>query len=167
MVSLEVVAILLSGIGISASLVYYAQVLRNTNKSRLREVIFQRAQVYSSSYTEAFAATRTMNDWETVEEFQSKYGISASPDKWSKYMYITRVYNIAGILLKENMADADLIFKLYPPYAVINVWEQFLPITENLREHVNYPEAYESFEFLYEQAKQRYPAIIPHPRDTS
>ncbi len=32
MVSLEVAAILISGIGISASIVYYANVLRNTNK---------------------------------------------------------------------------------------------------------------------------------------
>ena len=157
--------LVLTGLGLAASIFYYSMVLRNTNKARLREVIFQRAQVYNSYYTESFAATRTMNDWETVEEFYSKYGISVNPDKWSKYMYITRVYNIAGILLKENMADADLIFKLNPPYAVINVWEQLLPITKSLREHVNYPEAYESFEFLYEQAKQRYPEIIPHPRD--
>ena len=68
-------------------------------------------------------------------------------------MYIKRIYNIAGIVLKEYMADADLIFKLYPPYAVINVWEQFESVTMSLRDLVNYPEAYESFEFLYKQAR--------------
>jgi transposase-like protein len=166
MASFEFLAIILTGLGLTASIFYYAMVLRNTNKSRLRDVIFQRAQVYSSYYTESFAATRNMTDWDTVEEFKAKYGISVNPEKWSKYMYITRVFNIAGILLKENMADADLIFKLYPPYAVINVWEQFEPVTQNLREFVNYPEAYDSFEFLYNQAKQRYPEIIHHPRES-
>ena len=58
------------------------------------------------------------------------------------------------------MADADLIFKLYPPYAVIGVWEQFAPIMLNLRKQRNYPGAYEPLEYLYQQAKQRYPNMI-------
>jgi hypothetical protein len=159
---IEYLPLILTGLGIAASVFYYSMVLRNTSKAKLREVIFQRATVYSSYYTESFAAARNMNDWNTVEEFQTKYGISANPEKWSKYMYITRVYNIAGIMLKENMADADLIFKLYPPYAVINVWEQFESVTKSLRDRVNYPEAYASFEFLYEQAKKRCPEIVSH-----
>jgi hypothetical protein len=159
--------LVLTGLGLAASIVYYASVLRNSNKARLREVIFQRAQVYSGFYTEAYAAIRNMNDWNTAEEFHAKYGISVNPDKWSKYMYITRVFNIAGILLQENMADADLIFKLYPPHAVINVWEQFELITQSLRDRVNYPEAYESFEFLYKQAKERYPEITSHRKPWS
>jgi hypothetical protein len=159
----EYLPLVITGIGLAASIFYYSMVLRNNNKARLREIVFQRTQVYSGYYTIAFAATRNMNDWNTLEEFRAKYGISVNPEKWSKYMYITRVFNIAGIMLKENMADADLIFKLYPPYAVINIWEQFEPVTQGLRERVNFPEAYESFEFLYQQAKKRYPEIIPNP----
>ena len=78
MASFEFLAIILTGLGLTASIFYYAMVLRNTNKSRLRDVIFQRAQVYSSYYTESFAATRNMTDWDTVEEFKAKYGISVN-----------------------------------------------------------------------------------------
>jgi len=152
-------SIIFAGMSIAASIVYYASVLRNTNKARLREVIFQRGQIYNSYYSEAFAQAINMDDWNTLEEFQAKYGPKANPEKWAKYVYITRIYNIAGILLRENMADADLIFKLYPPYAVIRIWDLFEPVTQNLRQTRNYPEAYESFEFLYKQAKERYPNI--------
>ena len=160
MLDLDTLSIVLTGIGIMVAIVYYAQVLRNTSKARLREVIFQRGQVYNLDYAEAFAEVINMDNWETVEEFQEKYGPSTNPVKWAKYVYITRVYNIGGILLEENMADADLIFKLYPPYSVMRIWELFKPITQDLRERRNYPDAYRSFEFLYRQAKQRYPGIV-------
>lgn len=159
MVDAQTISILFAGLSIAASIVYYTSILRNTNKARLREVIFQRGQIYNSYYSEAFAEARNMTDWDTVEEFHEKYGRISNPKKWAKYVYITRVHNIGGILLKENMADADLIFKLYPPWAVIYVWEQFEPIILNLREQVNYPQAYGSFEFLYKQAKLRFPNI--------
>ena len=77
---IEYLPLVLTGLEITVSIFYYSRVLVNTNKARLREVIFQRAQVYSGYYTESFAATRNMNDWSTVEEFQAKYGITANPE---------------------------------------------------------------------------------------
>ena len=161
MIPLEVVAIILSGIGISASILYYANILRDTSKARQREIIFQRGQVYNLEYAQSFAKVMNMRDWETPEEFDDKYGMYTNPDEWSYYMYITRAYNIGGLLLKENMVDADLVFKLYPPFSVINMWETFEPLMIHLREWTNYPDAYNSFEYLYEEAKKRYPKITP------
>jgi len=156
---IEYLPLVLTGCSITASILYYAMVLRNAEKTKQRNLILQRGQEYGVEYGIAFATASNLTDWNTVEEFQEKYGSKTNPEKWSQYLYITRTYNIAGILLKENMADVDLIFKLYPPNAVIRVWELFEPITMNLRKRRNFPEAYESFEFLYKQAKQRYPNI--------
>ena len=161
MVSLEVIALILTGLSITVSIVYYANILRDTSKARQREIIFQRGQVYNLEYSKAFAKTLNMRDWKTPEEFQNKYGVYNNPEEFAYYMYITRVYNIGGLLLKENMVDADLVFKLYPPFSVINVWETFEPLMLNLRERTNYPDAYKPFEYLYTQAKKKYPQITP------
>jgi hypothetical protein len=161
MVSLEVIALVLTGLSITASIVYYANVIQNSIKARHRELIFQRGQVYNLEYSKAFGKVYNMRDWKTPEEFNEKYGMYTNPDEWAYYMYITRAYNIGGLLLQENMVDADLVFKLYPPFSVINLWETFGPLMVNLRERTNYPDAYKSFEYLYEEAKKRYPNITP------
>jgi hypothetical protein len=46
MVSLEVIAILLSGISISASLFYYASVLQNQNKTRQTQMSMELYSAY-------------------------------------------------------------------------------------------------------------------------
>ena len=46
MVSLEVVAILLSGISISASLFYYSSVLQNANKTQKQQLKTRQAQLF-------------------------------------------------------------------------------------------------------------------------
>jgi hypothetical protein len=75
------------------------------------------------------------------------------PEAWSKFVYIMRVYNFAGILLKERVAEADLIFKLNPPMGVISVWEQFEPTVQYTRERRSNPSHMEPFEFLYKPPK--------------
>ena len=72
-----------------------------------------------------------------------------------------RYFSLGGVLFKENEADADLLFELYPPQAVIAFWEEFKPIIMWSRERRNNPHHHESFEYLYDQAKKRYPDILP------
>ena len=52
----------------------------------------------------------------------------------------------------------DLIFQLYPAHVVIRLWEQFEPIIMNLRIRTHSTHL-EPFEFLYNEAKKRYPEI--------
>jgi len=153
MVTLEFLAILLSGIGISASLVYYANVLRNANKARQRELIIQRSQTYSPEYTKTWSEVRSMSDWEDAVDWAKKYGRKANPEAYSKWMYIMRVYNLAGLHLKEG-ADPDLLFQLYPIGTIISLWNQFEPIILFQRERENYPEVHSAFEYLYREAKK-------------
>ncbi len=57
-----------------------------------------------------------MRDWKDYDEFERKYGREANIDASSKWLYIMRIYNLAGLYLKEG-ADPDLMFKLYPASA--------------------------------------------------
>jgi hypothetical protein len=151
--------LVLTGIGIIVSILYYTNVLRNANKARLRELVFQRGQTYSFEYLNSFAETMRLTDWKTGEEFYQKYGPTTNPEKWARYAHVTNLYNIAGVMLKENMAEEELIFTLYPPFAIIRLYEQFEPTFTNMREDTNYQKFYEPFEFLYKRAKQKYPDV--------
>ena len=161
MVSLEVAAILLSGIGISASLVYYANILRNANKTRQRELIIQRSQTYSLEYMRTMNDVFNQLDWEDAEEWERKYGRYTNPEENAKWTYIMRNYTLAGLLLRQG-ADPDLPFELYPYSSVIGLWETFKPVVQYLRERTNDPSIYEPFEYLYKEAKKRKPDYAPY-----
>ena len=67
--------------------------------------------------------------------------------------------NCARACAEEKEADPDLIFKLYPPNAIIPIWEQFEPLVKYTRESHGFPDHWEPFEYLYTEAKKRYPEI--------
>ena len=156
---IDSLALALSGLGLAASIIYYATVIQNQNKARQRELVFQRLSQYSLEYTKAFADIRKQTDWKTYEEWNQKYGPDINPEAWSNYLYITRIYNLAGIMLQERATDAELIFKLFDPVAFIRVWEQFSPIIQHNRMTSNHEKFYEPFEYIYNEAKRRYPNI--------
>ena len=156
-------------------IIYYLTIMRNTQKTRElalkaqeeaektrhRDLVYQRLEGYSLEYTKAFSEVASFTDWETPEEFEEKYGIHTNPEAFSKYLFIQRRFSLAGILLKENIADADLIFQLFPPTAIIRIFEQFEPAMRFAREKRNYSKMQESFEFIYNEAKTRFPEITP------
>jgi len=159
MIDLDTLSIVLTGIGIIVAIIYYTLTLRNTSKARQRELILQRFQGYSFEYMEAFVDVENFTDWEDSNDFLEKYGPEKNPEAFSKYLYTMSIYNLAGVFLKEKIADAELIFQLYQPNTIIGMWEKFEPLTLALRERRKYPEYREPFEFLYNEAKKRYPEI--------
>ena len=162
MIDLQTILSMVPAIGVIVALVYYSLTLRYTSKARQRELIFLRFQGYSVELQRAYADVTTYDDWEDVEDWDRKYGRRTNPEAFSKYLYIMSINNLAGLLLKEKEADPDLIFQLYPAASVIRIWEQFEPIVRNMREKRKYPALYEPFEFLYNEAKKRYPEIRAH-----
>jgi len=159
MVTLETVLDMVPALGVIVALIYYSLTIRNTEQARHRELILQRFQGYSLDYTKSFAYVLDYTDWEDAEDWERKY--RADPEIWSKWLYVMRIHNLAGILLKERMADANLIFQLYPPMSIINVWEQFEPVVRYTRESRKSPALFEPFEFIYNEAKKRHPEILP------
>ena len=100
-----------------------------------------------------------MIDWNTVEEWSSKYGRKANLEAYSKYVYITRIFNLAGLYLEEDV-DLDLLFELYPIGAVIHLWERFEPVIMYQRETANNLMANSSFEKIYREARKKAPDLV-------
>ena len=172
-VTLPIILQIVQTVGILVGIVYYITIMRNTQKTqeltlkaqeeaektRKKELIILRSQSYSLEYTQAYADTVRMRDWETVEEFHSKYGLNSNPDAFAKWIYIRSVYNMAGLLLKETDVDSDLIFQLYAPNSVIQMWETHESLIKDVRIRFKHPTYWEPFEFLYNEARKMYPEM--------
>jgi hypothetical protein len=153
--------------GILVAIVYYITIMRNqqrtrelslkaqeeAEKARQREMIIQRSQTYGLDWMRAWNEINKMTDWEDAEDFAEKYSGTESRAQW---MYIMRQYTLAGLHLKEG-ADPDLLFQLYPPYSIITLWERFEPVFRRQRD----PNVWGPFEYLYTEAKKRYPDVTP------
>jgi hypothetical protein len=163
MVDYQALSIIFAGLSIAASIVYYASVLSNANKASQRELIIQRSS-FGMDYSRAYIQVRSMTDWKDKNDFYEKYISDGDSEEIAQWLYLMRLYDLAGLQLKEG-ADPDLIFRLYPSNAVLNLWEQFEPVFKHQREVANDLTRWESIEYLYREAKKRYPNTIPSWRN--
>jgi len=157
MVSLEVIAILLSGISISASLFYYANVLANANKTREKELISQRLSTITPEF---YSNTSKLfkGEWSTQLEWIDH--LKEHPEDSQVSSFIMVHFNSLGVLLKNQILSHNLVFSVYAPHYIIWIWEKLCPIIRGNRELINYSELMMGFEFLYNEAKQEYPEIV-------
>jgi hypothetical protein len=153
MIDFDTLSLVLTGIGLIIVLIYYSMTLRYTSKARERELIYQKFQSVSLEYVQTFNEVRLMTDWETPEEWEEKYYRTNNVEAYSKWQYITRLYEMAGLLMKQG-ADPEIVFVLYPAGAVISLWEQYESVIHYMREKWA-PSLLDSFEYLYDVAKKK------------
>ena len=159
MVSLEVVAILLSGISISASLVYYANVLANANKTQQQALETRQAQ-FLMNILNTLRSVEFRNQWHLLErlewtdfnDFLEKYDNDVeSISAWTSIMMF---FDGIGVMVENGLIDIDMVYPLIGG-SVRMTWERFEPLILGDREYLkSYTNAWEHFEYLYNEVKQ-------------
>ena len=162
-VTFQTVFQFLQTVGILVGVFYYITIMRNSQraqqeseKARRNELVFQKFQNISLEYARTFNEVMNMKDWNDAGEWEEKYGRENNVEDYSKWNYIIRHYQLAGLLLKQG-ADPDIIFELYPDGAVINLFELYEPVVEYLKSEKAWN--FENLENLYTAAKKRRPDI--------
>jgi hypothetical protein len=133
MVSLEVIAILLSGIGISASLFYYANVLQNANKTRQAQLFMDLYRTYRDPFFRKQYQDILSQKWIDFNDFWEKYGEANNRDAWADWQTVASYFNGIGVLLKQGLIDIDMIDELLAP-TVFMAWMRMGPIAEGFKE---------------------------------
>ena len=158
MASFELLAIVLTGLGLAASVTYYAMVLRNQNKTRQAQLFMQ---VHSQWKDKAFIKGfyDMLNNWEfeDAEDFFNKYGQTANEEAFITAIEVVFHFEGVGQLLRDGLIDIELVDSMYSS-RVIDIWEKFHPIMEYLRERAfgrQNPDYYKNFEYLYTTLKKR------------
>jgi hypothetical protein len=124
MVSLEVIAILLSGISISASLFYYASVLKNQNETRQTQLFMSITQKMDTP--EWWSHYRSIRDLpgKTYEQIGEEM---EDPMVYGGFMSILTYFNKLGWLVKKGVLDFD-VFSEVITITLINVYENTRPL---------------------------------------
>jgi hypothetical protein len=162
-ITLPIVLQIVQTIALIVGIAYYITIMRNSQKAqqesekaRRNELVFQKLQNISLEYARTFNEVMTMKDWNDVEEWEEKYGQGNNVEAFSKWNYVIRHYQLAGLLLKQG-ADSDIIFELYPDGAVINLFELYEPVIKYMKSEKSWN--LENLENLYSMAKKRRPDI--------
>ena len=154
MASFEFLAIVLSVLGLAASITYYANILRNANKTQEMQLETRSQQLFMQIYQQAstpevirYWAEVIKYEWEDLEDFYSKYGAHANSDTYGKYSSIWRRYNTVGIMLRDKRISPALLYD-YMGTAVLRMWNKFGSLIYKMREFEDNPGRMEWFEYF-------------------
>jgi hypothetical protein len=155
---IEYLLLVLTGTGIIASIVYYATIIQNANKARQRELLFQRITLNNYEfYYNWLSLRRGFRNITNYKEWMEY--ITENPEHYARFASMTWTFHNIGLLLRNNMIDIETVFGAYSPYFVIWLWELGEPLIKVWRESINFPSQYEGFEYLYNEARRKYPQI--------
>lgn len=112
MIQIEYLPIVLTGIGIIASILYYASVLRNQNRTRQAQLFMNIYETYRSPEFRRQVNDIRSQEWTDFDDWWSKYGQDTNPDAWASWMSVAAYFDGVGVLLKKNLIDIDLVDEL-------------------------------------------------------
>ncbi len=163
-ITFQIIFQFLQTAGLLVGIGYYITTLRNAQKNRMIDMVFQRMHTRSAEYfKDSLDITPSMFDWETVEEFHRKWNWRKTPDIIAQRAAIGDRFTAWGMLLRQGLTDIDFVAKVFPPAYVMAWWERNEPLYQEERKVTNFPEQYEDLEFLYNALKKKYPDIRRNP----
>ena len=157
MITIEQVIYVLPILGLTASIFYYAMVLRNTQKARQIEMLMFRLKNSDPQWFKAWTSVLNVN-YEDYKEWQSKYGRQSNPEAYADWIFVATIYNNIGLLLYQNQVDPDILFKQYTPASIVRIWRKYEKVVRARREISN-TELWKYFEYLYDESTKREPEL--------
>jgi len=153
MASFEFLAVVLSVLGLSVSIIYYAFVMQNANKTRQAQLYMGLLNTFRSpQFQNQFHLTESAT-WEDHDDFEQKYSPENDPEMLSAFTSVFVFYDSVGILVKKNLIDSDLIDGLMALSLVVT-WKRCENILVGDREYFQAP-MWEDFEYIYNEINQR------------
>ena len=161
MVSLEIIALVLTGLSITASIIYYSNVLSNSNKTQQLTLENRNAQLLMRIY-DKYTETELMNqqieiitqEWTDIDDFWDNYGPHSNPEFYAKFGRLAYFFDGLGVLVKRNLVEKDAIYDLMGVH-ILQYWNNnYGPIMPGLREKWNNPDGYKQFEYLVTEMKK-------------
>lgn len=165
---IEYLPIVLTGIGLTASIVYYAYILNNANKTRELQL---RAQEHASETRETslfwqffqelvspemwdrYIRVRYVYQCDNYQEFKEKFNPTTNPEAYADITSLWYTYIAIGDLLHDDKIAIRKIIALIGEMP-LRVWEKWCPIILELREDYGWDGAYIGWEYLAKRIEE-------------
>jgi len=148
MIQIEYLPIVLTGIGIIVSILYYTSVLRNQNRTREAQLFLQ--------FTNPFLSGEKGEYWNKISEWEfSDYDdyytrILSDPENRKNYSQISYWLETLGVYVHEGLIPIRLV-ALTMTSMVASFWEKFGPIIIEKRVRENVSRNLDQTEYLYNE----------------
>ena len=161
MTSLELVAVVLTGFGVAASISYYVKYLLLTNKTQLLHLETRQVQLFlditqstaSPEFQKLFYRVAFLDEWEDVADYFARYGPESNLDVYSEHMFIWQRFDTLGLLLRKGVVDIDFLGDVLMASA-LSTWEKYSPVIREARNRFGQPGMWSGFEFLADQVER-------------
>ena len=157
MVQIENLPLVLTGLGLTASILYYTMILRNANKTQQNQLETRQVQMFMHIFNHTqtpgyIKAGRVFGliEFENFEEALQLFDPS-NPESVENYEALTTIiafYEGLGSLVKEGFLDIRWVALLMAGSTRQN-WEKIEPVIDEMRLVKNYPRLASEMEYLY------------------
>ena len=160
MIQIEYLALVLTGLGLTASILYYAMVLKNANKTQKLTLESRNLQLFMQMYQEMSTPENLkrwsdlMNfEWDDFDDYMRKYSLEANEEAYLKRSSVLRRYNTMGLLVRDNHLDSELLYD-YVGDQVLMMWEKQGPFLVEYRVRYGRPELLQWFDYLADEMRK-------------
>ncbi len=120
----DIVAIL----GAIGGFAYYVMTVRHQNSSKKAQLFMEMYRDFKRpDIQKAYNDIVNVWQWDSIKEFNEKYGPDNNYEEFKKYMLVYSVYEGLGVLIYRNLIDVTMIEELMRS-DVVNFWEKMSPI---------------------------------------
>ena len=156
----ELIAVVLTGFGLIASISYYVRFLRLTNKTQLLHLETRQVQLFlditattaSPEFQKLFYRVAFVDEWDGVEDYYARFGPESNLEAYSEHMFIWQRFDSLGLLLRKGVIDIDFLGDVLMASA-LSTWEKYAPIISEARTRFGQPGMWSGFEFLADQVE--------------
>lgn len=153
MVQIEYLPIVLTGIGIIVSILYYTSVLRNANTTRKTQLYTQLFLTVSSEEFMKRSIDILAWEFEDYDDLVKKY--FNNPSLTAKWFSQTWWLDGLGYLISEGLLDPEMVYNFGGGgNAQINHWLKWESIIAEMRIRREDPEFLKWFEYVFEKMKE-------------
>ena len=147
MASFEFLAVILTGLGLTVSILYYSMTIQNQNRNRRLQIV---KEIWDWISTEdgyhKFIQLMTMT-WNDYEDFNRKYGSLSSPEAYARRFSVWSKMNGLGYMVKEGAIDIETVYD-HGAGRILWMWTKFEDIIRNIREELSAGYMFKWWEYL-------------------
>lgn len=142
---IEYLPIVLTGFGLTASIVYYTSVLRNANKTREAQLFMQIYSQWNSLELQSQYGKVMNTQFETFDDFFEKIGNDV--EFRNAVNMVAVFFEGLGVYVKRGLIDVSMVDDLMSE-AIISFWRKSKPLVYETRIRANLPQYGEWVEYL-------------------
>ena len=159
MVSIEQILYIVPILALTASILYYAIILRNANKTQTMQLETRQVQIFmnnisgvrsSPEFQKLIYKVTFLDEWKDLEDYFNRYGPEKNLDAYSEHLFVWQLYDTIGFLVNKGVIDLSFIDDLFKE-SLLAAWRKFESVIIMNREKVNQPNLWNQFEYLAEE----------------